>query len=139
MFLQIAQNQITYSRLANIDNGTKTFKDLVSSAGCITSKDAEWLKDYIAETANCNREDVAISGTEEPKSKGELIHYVVQVRLTGLLAAKKFWGFEDSDDQKTYKLDRYVVSNKEKESEESNSDYRTNNFNGLVHGVSKGC
>ncbi len=113
MFLQIAQNQITYNRLANVDSGVTAFKDKLALEGCITKDNANWLKNYIATKADCNYEDVIISGTDSPLPKGDLVHYVVEVKLSKLLAAKEFWGFDKSDDTRIYKIDRYVVSQKE--------------------------
>lgn len=113
MFIQIAQNQVTYNKLACIDSGIQTFKDKTSHDGCISKENEEWLKEYIARETNCEKDDISVSGNYNAVSKGQLIHYDVKVKVSNLLSSKAFWGFTKDEDQRVYHINRYVVSQKE--------------------------
>lgn len=112
-FLQVAQNQIIYTKLSNIDAGISAFKDKVSREGMVTSEDSFWLKSFISRTSSIDEKDIIIQGDSTKIPKGDLVHFTVSVNIPNLLAAKEFWGFDQDETKKTYTLDRYVVSAKE--------------------------
>ncbi|MBK5253205.1 MAG: hypothetical protein JJE03_01835 [Peptostreptococcaceae bacterium] len=108
--LQFINNQQIHNTVVNIDREINCIKEISKQEGYLTEKNRSELLDKLSDIANCDTGEIVITGTDEKKYRGELIHIYVKLPIKNLIVANEFFGIDDIDNQGFYKFDFYTTS-----------------------------
>ena len=110
LILQFSQNQMNYIRVTSAEQAVHNFKEVVKQEGCITGSNRLWIKNQLSAITGCSENQIIVSGTEEPVSRGQLIKYRVELPMTALVNQPTFWGMKQKNKERKYIVGQYATS-----------------------------
>ncbi|NLY81967.1 MAG: hypothetical protein GX078_04210 [Clostridiales bacterium] len=108
--LQFINNQQIHNTVMNIDREINCIKEISKQEGYLSGESRIELSSRLSDVANCDSGEIVIKGTEEKKSRGDLIHIYVKLPIKKLIVANDFFGIKDTDNMGFYKFDFYTTS-----------------------------
>jgi len=118
-FVQFSLEQINETKIAIINDYVYTAKEIAKQDGCFTEEKTVKLKSDIAAALKIEESKVRIFADSERKNRmtksssnweNDLIHYRVEVDMTGIMAGAKLLGIKESDNRYIYVIDSYTAS-----------------------------
>lgn len=108
--LQFTSNQVLHNNLIKIDKEINSFQQIIKKDGYITNYNSNNLKTVIADIIDCNEEEITISGTKSPLTKGNLISYEISIPMKDLICAPEFWKIEKNNNANRLEYKQTTVS-----------------------------